>query len=139
QVRLGKQQGSKSNAHLPTTGIAVEGPRLHLLVEAQTQQDPSRSRWSTIRVDRQEPLVNLAEPMRIRAGFAFSDQTRSFSIGRPPRRTVIPLMVSMAPALAFNRRRPKVRRLVASFDPKLPRRFDPLQVLAQRQSLGIDK
>ena len=81
QVGLGEQQGSKSDAHFPAARIAVEGPRLHLLVKAQAKQDSRRSRRSAVGVDRQQPLMDLAQPVWIGAGFTFLDQPRALGVG----------------------------------------------------------
>ena len=72
QVGRREQQRGERDAHLPAAREAVERPRLHLLVEAEAEQDPRGPRRRGVGVDRDQPLVDLAEPVGIGACSASS-------------------------------------------------------------------
>ena len=68
QVGLREQQRRERDAHLPAAREAVERPVLRLLVEAEPDQDARGARRRGIGVDRDQPLVDFAEPVGIVAG-----------------------------------------------------------------------
>ena len=66
QIGLREQQRGQRDAHPPPAREAVERALLRLLVEAEPDQDLRRARRRRISVDRDQPLVDLAEPVLLR-------------------------------------------------------------------------
>ena len=81
QVGLGEQQRGERDAHLPAARIAVERAALHLLVEAEADEDARGAGRRGIGVDRVQPLVDLADAVGIVAVLALVEQGGALGIG----------------------------------------------------------
>ena len=80
-VGTGKQESGERHAHLPAARKTVERLGLHRLVEPESEQDARRPRRGAIGVDRQQALVEVAQPMGVGAMFGLVDQARALGIG----------------------------------------------------------
>ncbi|ESZ86077.1 MAG: hypothetical protein Q27BB25_15870 [Blastomonas sp. CACIA14H2] len=80
-VGLREQQRAQRDAHLPAARKAVERAVLHLLVEAEAGEDDRRARGGTVRVDREQPFVHIAQPVGIGAGLGLCEQGGALDIG----------------------------------------------------------
>ena len=116
-VGLGEQQGAERDAHLPPARIAVERLGLHLLVEAEPEQDPRRLGRGAPRVDRQQALVEVAEAVGVGAMLGLVHQQRALLVGgkhglerRRRARSALPARYSRAgSSSAFRSRRRRGR------------------------------
>ena len=80
-IGRGKEQRRQRNTHLPAAGVTVERQALHFLIEAETEQDTSGPRRSAVGVDRQQAVMDIAEPVRLGAMIRLIHQLRALNIG----------------------------------------------------------
>ncbi len=66
QVGLREQRGGQRHAHPPAAGEFLDGPRLGVRAEAETGQDRRGARRCRVGVDRDQPVVDFGEPVRVR-------------------------------------------------------------------------
>src|SRR5262245_50278380 len=76
QVWLGEQQRRKCHTHAPSAGERVERPMLRLLVEAQAGEDARGPRRGAMRIDGVQPVMDLANAMRIGCTLGLVEQAR---------------------------------------------------------------
>ena len=81
EVGLGEQHGGKRHAHPPAAGERGKRPRLRVEVEAETGEDPGRARRCRMRVDVDEPRVNVGDALRIPGGLRLLQQGRALGVG----------------------------------------------------------
>ena len=81
QVGRREQQRTQRDAHLPAARIAVEWALLHLLVKPQSDEYAPGPRRRAVGVDGDQPVVHIAEPVRVFAGLAFGEQRGALRIG----------------------------------------------------------
>ncbi len=79
-VGFGEKQRGERDAHLPPARIAVERTGLHLLVESEPEQDSRGPGRRSPCVDRQQPLVKVAQAMGIAAMFGLIHQPRTLGV-----------------------------------------------------------
>ncbi len=85
QVGLREEERGERDAHLPAAREAVERALLHLFVEAEAEQDLRGAHRGGIGVDRDQALVDVAEPVGV---FAVSDSIISAARSTSAARTV---------------------------------------------------
>jgi hypothetical protein len=81
QVGRGEKEGRKRDPHPPPAREAVERAMLHILVEAEADEDAGGPRRRRIGFDRVQPLVDLGEPVRVLAAILLRHQCRTFDVG----------------------------------------------------------
>ena len=65
QVGLGEQQRRERHPHAPSAGECVERAMLRLLVEAEAGENARGPRRGAMRIDGVQPVMDLADAMRI--------------------------------------------------------------------------
>jgi hypothetical protein len=81
QVRSREEQRGERHAHPPAAREAVERPLLHLLVEAEPDQDPRRAGRSGMGADRVQPVVDVAEAVRVVRRLGLVEQPCALDVG----------------------------------------------------------
>ena len=77
----GKQQGGQRHPHFPAAGIAVQRAALHFFIKAEAHEDAGCAGGRCVGIDCHQSLIDVAQPVRIMAGFAFGQQCRAFGVG----------------------------------------------------------
>ena len=82
KVRFGKQQSRQRHPHFPTARITIQGPPLHFLVKAEAHQDARGAGRGGVSVDRNQPFVQFAQPVRVGAMLGLIHQACTLDIAR---------------------------------------------------------
>ena len=81
QIRGGKENRSERHAHPPAAGKFRTGAQLVRRRKTQSRQNGGGARGRGIGIDRFQPRVDFAQPVRVSAAFAFGQEVRPLGIG----------------------------------------------------------
>ena len=81
QVGLREEERGERNAHFPAAREAVERALLHLFVETEAEQNLRGAHRRGIGVDRDQALVDVAEPVGVFARLRFDHQRGALDVG----------------------------------------------------------
>ena len=81
QIGLGEQHRAECDAHAPTAGELGTGAALGGIVEAEAGQDAGGARWSGVRTDVGQALVDQGDALGIVRGLGFLEETVALRVG----------------------------------------------------------
>ena len=81
QIGLGKQDRGEPDAHPPAARQIADGLVLCPLAETEPSENARRPAWCGMRLDLDEPRLDLGQAQRLRPGFPLSQQPCPLAVG----------------------------------------------------------